>query len=126
MQERIKIDGAEIKQPDAFNPNFETTYTEDSGRVMSGVAELDPMFTVESYSMEWSYLTPDEASEILKKVIPTQNKPTFTMTYFSWYHGEWRTGTFYVGKGSLKTKTLRSNYEFLESISFNVIGVNPL
>lgn len=126
MQERILIDGIEIKQPDSFDPNWETTYTEDSGRVMSGVAELDPLFTVESFSVEWSYLKPAEVAQILQLIVPTQAKKHFQMRYFSWYTGMWKTGTFYVGKGTLKTKTLKSDYETFESLSCNIIGVNPL
>lgn len=126
MQERITIDGVNIKQPDSFDPNWETTYTEDSGRVMSGIAELDPLFTVESFNVEWSYLTPAEVAQILQLIVPTQNKKHFQLRYFSWYTGTWKTGTFYVGKGSLKTKTLKSDYETFETLSCNFIGVNPL
>lgn len=123
---RFSIDGQNIKQPVTCSPQWETTYTEDSGRVMSGVAELDPMFTTESYSIEWEYLTPNEASTILQLIVPTASKATFSMHYFSWYHGAWRDDTFYVGKGSLKIKTLEENNERLDSISFNAIRVNPL
>lgn len=123
---RFRIDGFDIKQPDSVAPNWETTYTEDTGRVMSGQAELDPMFTVESYSLEWSWLTPQEAHEILSRIIPTQNKPTFNFHYFNWQKGGWDDGIFYVGKGSLNVATLQGDYEHLESISCNIIGVNPL
>lgn len=126
MQERIKINDIAIKQPDVFDPNWETTYTEDSGRVMSGVAELEPLFTVESFTVEWSYLTPAEVAQILQLIVPTQNKKHFQMRYFSWYTGTWKTGTFYVGKGTLKTKTLKADYETFESLSCNIIGVNPI
>lgn len=126
MQEKILIDGVQIIQPDTFNPNWETTYTEDSGRVMSGIAEIDPLFTVESFSVEWSELKPAQVAQILQLIVPTQNKKTFQLRYFSWYTGAWKTGTFYVGKGSLKTKTLKSNYEAFESLSCNFIGVNPI
>lgn len=120
------IDGVVVKQPSKVSPNWETTYTEDTGRVMTGVAELDPMFTVESYSIEWDWLTPAEASEILDKIIPTQNKPSFTLNYFDWKRGGWRSGLFYVGKGSLSVATLEADYEHLDKITCNVIGVNPI
>ena len=42
MQNYILIDGYKIKQPDSFAPNWATTYTEDSERVMTGKAYLDP------------------------------------------------------------------------------------
>lgn len=124
--DRFSINGANIKQPSKVAPNWETTYTEDSGRVMTGKAELDPMFTVESYSLEWDWLTPAEASQILQLLIPTAGAPTFTMHYFNWRKGMWDNGTFYVGKGSLDVATLEQDYEHLEKISCNVIGVNPI
>lgn len=124
--DRFSINGMNIKQPSGCSPNWETTYTEDSGRVMTGMAELDPMFTVESYSLEWTWVTPEEASQILQAIIPTQNNPHFTMHYFSWRLGRWTDGTFYVGKGSLNVATLEDDYEHLDKISCNVIGVNPI
>ena len=124
--DRFKIDDAVIKQPDSVAPNWETTYTEDSGRVMSGIAELDPMFTVESYSIEWSWLTPEEASAILTRIIPTASTPHFKLHYFNWVKGRWMDGEFYVGKGSLDVATLKDDYEHLDKISCNVIGVNPI
>lgn len=126
VQEKILIDGYEIVQPDTMEPNWETTYTEDSGRVMSGKAYTDPMFTVESYSFEVTELTPEEAKEILTRIVPRPSKPTFKLHYFSWFYGKWRTDEFYVGKGSLKCKTLEVDHEILESISCNLIGVNPI
>lgn len=126
MQRYILIDGKKIKQPDSFTPNWATTYTEDSERSMSGKAYLEPMFTVESYSFEATDLSPEEAKLLLQSIIPRPKKPTFQLTYFSWYYGEWRTDTFYVGQGSLNTRSLKENYEALETISCDMIGVNPL
>lgn len=126
MQKYILVDGYKIKQPDSFTPNWATTYTEDSERAMSGKAYLEPMFTVESYSYEASDLTASEAKELLQRVLPRPGKPNFELTYFSWFYGEWRTDRFYVGQGSMNTKTLRDDYETLENISFDLIGVNPV
>lgn len=126
MQKYILIDGYKIKQPDRFEPNWATTYTEDSGRVMSGKAFLDPMFTVESYAFEATSLTKTEAKEILQRIVPRPSKPTFKLTYYSWFYGEWRTDTFYVGQGTLKCTTLKENEEELENISCDIIGVNPI
>ena len=126
MQKYILIDGVKIKQPDKFEPNWATTYTDDSDRVMSGKAHLDPLFTVESYSAEFTELTKEEAKTLLQLTIPTPKKPTFKMQYYSWYYGEWRTAKFYVGQGSLSCKTLKENKEALHNISFDIIGVNPL
>lgn len=125
-QEKIKIDGSVIKQPDVFNPNWATTYTEDSNRVMSGKAYLEPMFTAESYEFEATELTQAQAAEILKAIVPRPGKPTFKLHYYSWFYGKWRTDEFYVGQGTLKCRTLEQGSERLESISCNMIGVNPI
>ena len=125
MQERISFDSYDTVQPDKFEPEWETTYEADSGRPMSGRAVVKPLFSAESYSVEFSELTKAQASRLLGIIVPRKAKPTFQLHYYSWFHGKWMTGTFYVGKGTLKTKTLKENKERC-SISFNVIGVNPL
>ena len=127
-QEKIKINDIEIQQPDedGFSPNWETTYTEDSVRDVTGTGHFTPLFTVESYSFKVSQVNKQEAYKILQEIVPTPNKPTFQLHYYSWYYGRWRTDTFYVGKGTLNVKTLEENGEMLESISCNMIGVKPI
>lgn len=124
-QQRIGIDGYDKKQPDVFEPDWETTYSDDSGRVMSGVASLDPLFSAESYTYEVGDLTKEEAREILSRIVPRPSKPTFQLHYYSWFYGKWRTDTFYVGKGSIKCRTLEENHERC-TITCNMIGVNPI
>lgn len=124
MQDVYKINGTEIHQPDdGLGYDFETTYTTDSTRVQSGNGHFTPMFTVEAFSYEASFVTVDEMCFILQAVAKGQN---FTLHYWSPYYGEWRTDTFYVGKGSLKIGALCEDGEFYDSLSFNMIGVNPL
>lgn len=126
MQEKISFDGYDGLQPDTCEPNWATTYTEDSGNTMSGDGFLDPMFTKESYSLEFSDVTKEQAKNLFQKVIPTASHPTFKFHYYSWFYGKWRTDDFYVGQGSMKCKTLEENEEALSSITFNVIGVHHL
>lgn len=124
MQEKITINGTVIRQPDtglAFD--FETTYTEDSTRVQSGVGHFTPMFTVEAFGYEASGLTKAEMYTILQLVAKGNN---FQLHYYSPYYGTWRTDTFYVGKGSLKIGSLIEDGELFDSLSFNMIGVNPI
>lgn len=125
-QRYILIDGYKIKQPDSFTPNWATTYTDDSGRALSGKAFLDPLFTAESYEFEATDLSAEEAYEILTRIVPRPSKPTFKLTYFSWFYNKWRTDTFYVGQGSLECKTLKDNKERIDKISCDMIGVNPI
>lgn len=125
MQKRISIDGYDKVQPTTFEPQWETTYTEDSGRSMSGKGYIDPMFTAEAYSYGIENISKEDAKEILQIIVPRPSKPTFELYYYSWFYGEWRTGKFYVGKGSMKCITLEEDKERCD-ISCSMIGVEPL
>ena len=123
-QDHIKINDTLIRQPDkGLGYSFETTYTEDTTRVQSGVLHASPMFTAESFSYEASYLTKAEMQTILQLV--AKGKP-FKLHYYSPYYGVWRDDQFYVGKGSLAIGRLTDGGELFESLSFNMVGVNPI
>lgn len=123
-RERVKINGIDIWQPDAgLQHNFETTYTEDSTRVQSGSAHFTPLFTVEQENYTATNIPAEEASKILKQIIT--GKP-FTLHYYSLYHTKWRDALFYVGKGQYDIGSLVDGEEYLESLSFNMTGVEPL
>lgn len=123
-QEKLLLNGIEVKQPDSgLGYNFETTYTEDSGRVQSGILNITPMFTVESFSYTATDLTSEEMSEILHIVA---RGDYFTMHYLSPFFGRWRDDIFYVGKGSLAIGSWQEDEERYESLSFNIIGRNPI
>lgn len=123
-QDKVKINDIEIKQPDqGLGYEFETTYTEDSVRVQSGVLHLTPMFTVESFSYEASNLTAAEMSKILQLVSTGKR---FKLHYRSPYYGKWRDDYFYVGKGSVNIGSWKEDKERYENLSFNMIGVNPI
>lgn len=123
-QNYIMIDNVKIKQPDeGLGYSFETTYTSDSTRVQSGAMHATPMFTVESFSYTASDLTIAEMQAILQMVVKGGN---FTLHYFSPYYGQWRDDTFYVGKGSLEIGRLTEDGEYFDSLSFNMVGVNPI
>lgn len=124
-QEKILFNGIEIKQPDSgsLGASFDTTYTDDSGRIMSGVALATPLFTVEAYSYKATDLTLQEMSQILQ--IIDKGKP-FTVRYLSAHYGKWRTDEFYVGKGTLTVGSWEASEERYDELSFNLVGVNPL
>lgn len=123
-QNYITINGVKIKQPDeGLGYSFETTYTSDSTRVQSGAMHATPMFTVESFSYAASDLTIAEMQTILQKVAKGGD---FTLHYFSPYYGQWRDDTFYIGKGSLEIGRLTEGGEYFDSLSFNMVGVNPI
>ena len=124
MQDSIKMNGIEIYQPDeGLGYSFESTYTEDSTRLQTGVLNAVPMFTVEQFSYQATDVPMDKATEILQ--IIAKGYP-FTLHYFSVYYGVWRDGTFRVGKGSLAIGSLEENNTKLSSLSFNMTGDEPI
>ncbi len=123
-QERIKINGTEIRQPDeGLGYAFETTYTDDTARTQGGVLHASAMFTVEALTYTASYVTAHDMKRILGYIAKGQ---TFTLRYFSPYYGCWRDGRFYVGRGDLKIRRLNAEAEVFESITFTMTGVDPI
>lgn len=124
MQDTIKINGVNIYQPDSgLKSGFETTFTQDSGRVQSGVMHATPMFTVEQFSYVATDIPVEESSKILQMIV--HGNP-FTLHYFSPYYGTWRDDSFRIGKGSLDIGSLKEEEEKLNSLSFNMTGDNPI
>ena len=125
MQDRIKINGVEIWQPDkdAVAYNLETTYTDDSGRVTTGKGHFTALFTIEQLGYSVKNIPIKEASKILKQV---GSGKYFTLHYFSPFYGQWRDGIFMVGQGSMQIGTLIEGQERLSSLSFNMTGVDPI
>lgn len=125
-QKRIAVDGWNAVQPMTFDYNFQTTSSEDSGRVMSGRANISPLFTVEAFDVTYEDLTPAQASALLKKIVQRPSKPYFSLYYYSPYYGNWRTDEFYVGEGSLKVRTLKEGEEMMSQITCSFVGRNKL
>ena len=114
----------EIRQPDSgLEANFETTYKDDATRSQTGKGKFTPMFTVESFGYKATDVSVAEMATILQIVMKGSY---FEMHYFSPYYGMWRDGLFYVGRGSLAIGRVKESNERYESLSMNIIGVNPL
>lgn len=125
-QRKISINGYNEVQPTKFDYSFATTFSEDSGRSTSGKAILSPMFTVESFSVEFKNLTQTQVSRILREIVPKTGKVAFSLYYYSPYYGTWQTKNFYVGDGSLVLRCLKEGNEAIDSISCSFVGVNPI
>lgn len=124
--ERYSFDGWNKVQPDiGIEFNFETTYTSDTNRVISGILMDEALFTVESLSFEFSHLTLQQISELQHIIIPRKGKEHYQLHYLSDYYGGWRTDTFYTGKGSGKLRKIM-NDDGTYNLKFNAIGVNPI
>lgn len=124
---RFSADGGaswiDVAQPDELGWSFETTYTEDSGRVQSGPAVVGAMFTVEAFSFGYSFLSLASAHAIAALIV--KGEPVL-MHYPSVYYNGWRNDYFYVGKGQTNWGTIRAQEEMVEDFSFNAVGVNPI
>lgn len=124
MQDKIKINGIEIYQPDSgLQSSFETTYSSDSGRVQSGVMHATPLFTVEQFSYTATDIPVEDASVIIQQIVKGES---FTLHYFSPFYGMWRDDLFRVGRGQYSIGSLKENGEKIESLSFNMTGDNPI
>lgn len=124
MQDKIRINGIEIFQPDeGLKNSFETTYSEDSTRLQNGEANFVPLFTVEQFSYSATDIPVADASVILQQVIKGEK---FELHYFSPYYGTWRDGMFRVGQGQFSIGTVEEDEERLSSLSFNMTGEKPL
>lgn len=123
-QDKMKMNGVEIWQPDkGLQYNTETTYSEDSGRVQKGPAHITPLFTVEQLGYAAKNVPQAEVTKILQII---DGGSPFTLHYFSMHYGEWRDAKFYVGKGQYSVGSWKTGEEYVESLSFNMTGVNPL
>ena len=128
MQDKFKLGKTqnnliEVVQPlGDMSVEFETTYTEDSGRVKSGDAVVKPLFTVYQYQLAFVGLTKSQLKQITN-IIKFGKK--FWMHYYSETDAEWTTKQFYCGKFSAPITTLKDGEERFD-ISFNVEGVKPL
>ena len=124
MQDKMKMNNIIVKQPDSgLQYNTETTYSEDSTRVQNGTAHFTPLFTVEQLGYTATHVKQSEVTQILQ--IIDSGRP-FKLHYFSMHHGTWRDDMFYVGKGNYTVGSWKTGEEYVESISFNMTGVNPI
>lgn len=116
--------GTEILQPESgLGFSFETTYTEDSGRIQTGEAIVAPMFTVCSYAYSRTR-PPVEAVATILSYIARGGK--FEMYVFDPLTAAWRWRAFYVGKGDMSIGYLTPDGGHYDSFSFNAVGVMPI
>lgn len=123
-QERMRINGVEIWQPDeGLKFRTETTFSSDSVRAMNGIGYFTPLFTVEQLGYSASNVPQQEVTKILQMIDQAQY---FTLHYFSMHYGGWRDGTFFVGQGEYDVSSWKVGEERVKLLSFNMTGVNPL
>lgn len=117
-------DGVEIAQPECgMGYSYETTYTEDSGRVQSGTAIVAPMFTVKSYSYSRTHPTVAQVAQILSFIV---GGGKYEMYAFNPKTGTWGWDVYYTGKGDMSIGYLTPDGGHYDSFSFNAVGVKPI
>lgn len=122
-QEKIKINGVEIWQPDEeLAWNYETTYTPDSTRVQSGEGHFTEMFTTESFGYTSSGMPAAEWAKISQMIVGKK----YDLYAWNPHFGKWMTMRCYTGQGSLNVKTLEVGNERFSSVSFNMVDLIPL
>lgn len=124
-QDRYKINGREIWQPDKdISEAWETTYTEDSSRSQTGKGKFTPMFTTWQHQYSASNIPISEVTWMIN-VIST-GKP-FTLHTWSPRHGAWKDLKCYVGKSSDCTiGSLKEDEEIYKSFAFNATEVDAV
>lgn len=123
MNRPFEFNGIKVKTPDAFKPNFATTSTEDSDRTQDLVMHNTPMGTISSYSFEWKYIEPEEASLILSQIL---NKSEYSLRHMNMLTGKWETSNFYTSNYDGGTLTVSNGKHVWESLSFNAVRINPV
>lgn len=117
-------DGVEIAQPErGMGYSYESTYTEDSGRVQSGTAIVAPMFTVKSYSYSRTHPTVAQVAQILSFIV---GGGKYEMYAFNPKTGTWGWDVYYTGKGDMSIGYLTPDGGHYDSFSFNAVGVKPI
>lgn len=122
MQDRIKFNGVEIRQPDSFQAVLSTTSTEDSIRDMALQMHNTPIGTIEGYDLKWTNIPATDMVEILRQVL---NKSSFDVHYFDIITGEWRNADFYASNFNAPAYTLEDGMELWDELTINIRGVKP-
>ena len=87
-QDYLKINNVIIATPDeGLGYDFETTYSEDTGRVQNGVLHLTPLFTVESFPIHCLMCRLKKSRKSLS-LLRRGKSSTFIIILCSTAHGE--------------------------------------
>jgi len=124
MERPFEFNGIKVKTPNTFKPQLATTSTEDSDRVQKKLTMNNtPLGTIESYSFEWRYIEPEEATKIVKQI---KDKAKYSLRYLSASAGKWKTDEFYTTNYDFGTLTIANGKFVWEYLSFNAISITAL
>ena len=112
----LETNTVKIRQPDeGLGYDFETKYTEDTDRLMSGYLYLRPLFTVEALSYKATNISRADVAQILGYIAKGNS---FWLHYFSPYRNAWVTNPSTISVIS-SSVICRSSFTFSSSIYSN-------
>jgi hypothetical protein len=109
------VDGQYIPVPSGYTFNASDVSDSDAGRTEDTTMHKNLLGVCVHLGMEWSYISPDEAIEIMGVFAPEY----FSVQYLDVRTGTYRTSTFYAGdkKATMIMTQLGPRY----NVSFNII-----
>ena len=126
MQQHLKFGTYTAPEPDkdgGYTLALATTSSSNSGRSLKGNMKNVPLFTVEAYDLKWTYLSAAAFAQILQQVV---GKAEFDFYHYNIYRARWETGKFYAANYNSPIISLVEGEEYVDELSFQVTGVNPL
>ena len=118
----IKVGTTQANLVDMPNPSkidwgYQDVSQGDSGRDDTGYMHKSRICQKRKIEVEWSAVTPSDASKILKAFNPEY----INVRYFDPMENAWQIKNFYVGDRSAPVKIWSVNQKIFESISFDII-----
>lgn len=109
------VNGTYIPIPSGYTFNASDVSDSNAGRTEDTTMHKNLLGTCVHLGMEWSYISPSEAIEIMNAFAPEY----FSVTYLDARSGSYSTGTFYAGD---KTATMiMTSIGQRYNVSFNII-----
>lgn len=119
----FQFNGVHVKTPNTFTPNMATTSTGDSDRTQDLVMHNTPIGTIESYSMGWNNIEPEEVAKIIAQI---KNKSHYSLRHLNFETGKWETRMFYTSNYTGGTLKQVNGKDAWESLSFDAICIYPV
>ena len=119
----LKVDGTPLPNPTAYDITYKDLDSSNSYTSETGVLNRDMVRgNHRTITVDWSLLKYSELRTILRCVSDDDRlKPSFTLEYFDFYSGSYKTGKFYASDRGVKSKRIRTLSSGYFSVGFNFI-----
>lgn len=113
----IRVDGVDMPNPSKLNWSLQDVSAGESGRDDAGYMFKSRVTQKRKIELEWSAVSPSDASKILKAFNPEY----VNVRYFDPMENSWLIKNFYVGDRSVPVKIWSVNQKIFETVSFDII-----